>query len=157
MKETTWRSYEDVAVFLLDQICVEFGLQRVEGKQSVIGKRSGTIYEIDGKGILSDGEGFIIIECRRYNKARQNQERIGGLAYRIIDTGANGAIIVSPLGLQKGAKKIASAEKISCVHLNKDCNALSYILKFLNEVMIGLHETAAEQVSIQSITWEKVE
>ena len=28
---------------------------------------------IDGKGVAAGGEGFVIIECRRYTKDRHNQ------------------------------------------------------------------------------------
>src|SRR5882724_6794049 len=37
-----WQSYEGVARYLLDQFAAEFGLDRVEGKQNVLGKESGT-------------------------------------------------------------------------------------------------------------------
>ncbi len=33
-----WESYEEVAACLIDQFAYEFGLERVEGKQEVIGK-----------------------------------------------------------------------------------------------------------------------
>lgn len=107
-----WETYEEVAVYILDQIASNLGLERVEGKQHVYGSRSSTNWEIDGRGVNIDGEGFVIIECRRYTTSKQNQERVGGLAYRIIDTGASGGILVSPLGFQEGAKKIAAAEGI---------------------------------------------
>ena len=37
------------------------------------------------------------------------------MAYRISDTGAEGGIIVSPLGVQEGGKKIAETENIVTV------------------------------------------
>ena len=63
--------------------------------------------------MYKENEGFVIIECRRYTKSRQSQEKIGGLAYRILDTGARGGILISPLGMQEGASKIADVEKYS--------------------------------------------
>ena len=72
-------------------------LERVEGKQHVYGSLTTTDWEIDGKGLKVGDEGFIIIECRRYPKVKQNQEQDGGLAFRISDTGASGGIYVSPL------------------------------------------------------------
>jgi len=80
-----WQTYEEVATYLLNQIAEEFNLSRFEGKQKVIGKRSGTEWEIDAKGIKESDEMFIIVECRRYTKSKQTQEKIGALAYRIID------------------------------------------------------------------------
>ena len=138
-----WESYEQVGTYLLDQFAAEFGLDRVEGKQEVPGQRSGTSWEIDAKGVRQGNDGFMIVEFRRYTTSRQSQEKIGGLAYRIIDTGAKGGIIVSPLGLQEGAGKIAAAEGIVRVILNENCNRYEYMMQFLNQVMIGLHDTVS--------------
>ncbi len=99
--------------------------------------------EIDGKGVKAGNEGFIIIECRRYPKDRQNQEQVGGLAFRIIDTGASGGIYVSPLGFQEGAKKVAAATGIHEVKLGPDSTRTDYVLRFLNKVFIGMSDVAA--------------
>ncbi len=135
-----WKDYEEVAIYLLDQFKKEFGLIDVEGKQKISGYRSGTNWEIDAKGINEKGEGFIIIECRRYTTSKQNQEKLGSLAYRIMDTGASGGIIVDPLGLQEGAQKIAKSENI--IHVTIDANSTSdqFSMKFLNKIMLGLCE-----------------
>ncbi len=135
-----WKSYEEVGTYLLDEFAAEFGLDHVEGKQQVTGQRSGTSWEIDAKGIRQGNDGFVIVEFRRHTTSRQSQERMGGLAYRIIDTGAKGGIIVSPLGLQEGAEKIAGAEKVVIVTLNENCNRHEYIMEFLNKVMVGLQD-----------------
>jgi hypothetical protein len=148
-----WETYEEVATFLLNEFRDEFGLEKVEGKQSVLGLRSGTSFEIDAKGIKEGDEGFLIIECRRYTKSRQNQEKMGALAYRIIDTGAKGGIIISPLGIQEGAAKIAEKEKIINVILDENSTRESYIMSFLNEVMVGLSDTVevSDEVSVKVI------
>ncbi len=137
----SWKSYEEVATYLLDQFAGHFGLVRVEGKQKISGMRSGTEWEIEAKGIRGGKhEGFVIIECRRYTTSKQNQERLGSLAYRIIDTGAAGGILVSPLGLQEGAAKIAASEKTIEVQLNADCTPDKFVIKFLNKLMAGVKE-----------------
>jgi hypothetical protein len=136
--EKKWETYEDVAVYILDQIASELGLDKVEGKQDVYGSRSGTNWEIDGKGVKVGGEGFVIIECRRYTKSKQKQEQVAGLAYRIIDTGAAGGIIVSPLGLQEGAAKVAAAENIQEVHMDANSTHTDYVLQFLNHIFAGI-------------------
>jgi len=100
--QTSWKTYEEVATYLLQQNAKEFGLETIEPKQKIQGNKSGTIWEIDAKGVKSGNEGFVIIECRLYIASKQSQEKLGGLAYRIMDTGATGGIIVSPLGLQEG-------------------------------------------------------
>jgi hypothetical protein len=74
--KTTWKSYEEVAAYLLAQNAAEFGLKRVEGKQSIPGYRSGTSWEIDAKGIREGNEGFVIIECRSYTNSKQNQQKL---------------------------------------------------------------------------------
>lgn len=135
----SWETYEEVAAYLLNQIATEFGLDRFEGKQKVLGKRSGTEWEIDAKGVDEGNEVFFLIECRRYTTSRQNQEKLGSLAYRIIDTGAKGGIIVSPLGLQEGAAKLAQAENIYNVLLDKNSTRTEYVLKFLEKMWVGKH------------------
>ena len=144
-----WMSYEEVATYLINQFRDKFDLESVEQKQVVPGKISSTEYEIDAKGVCKENEGFIIIECRRYTKSRQSQEKIGSLAYRILDTGASGGILVSPLGMQEGASKIATAEKIVSVILDEKSTTHSYVMKFLNDVMIGLRDQAKFNESIQ--------
>ena len=140
----SWKSYEEVATYLLNQVASHFELARVEGKQKISGVRSGTEWEIDAKGILGGKrEGFVIIECRRYTTSKQNQERLGALAYRIIDTGAAGGILVSPLGLQEGAAKIAASEKIIEVQLNAHCTPDEFVIKFLNKLMVAIKERVA--------------
>jgi hypothetical protein len=138
-KPKTWKTYEEVATYLLNQIATEFGLDRFEGKQKVLGKRSGRKWEIDAKGIGEGDEIFFIVECRRYTTSRQNQEKLGSLAYRIIDTGAKGGIIVSPFGLQEGAAKLAHAENIYNVLLDENSTRTEYVLKFLEKMRIGKH------------------
>jgi len=137
---TAWKSYEEVAAYLLEQNAHEFGLKRVEGKQKIPGRRSGTCYEIDAKGIREGNEGFVIIECRCYATSKQKQENLGGLAYRIIDTGAVGGIIASPLGIQEGAAKIAASENILNVQLDANCTPTEFTMKFLNKLMSGIRD-----------------
>jgi Zn finger protein HypA/HybF involved in hydrogenase expression len=140
---TTWQTYEEVAAYLLNQFASEFSLERVEGKQKIKGNRSGTDWAIDAKGVRSGGEAFVIVECRRYKNKRQDQERLAGLAYRIIDAGAEGGIVVSHLGLQAGATKVAEAEGIISVRLDKDSTATEFSMQFLNKIFVGIHERAS--------------
>jgi restriction endonuclease len=136
-----WRNYEEVATYLLDQVASEFDLERVEGKQHVRGSLTTTDWEIDGKGVKVGDEGFIIIECRRYPKDKQNQGQVGELAFRIFDTGASGGIYVSPLGFQEGARKVAGATNIHEVKLRPDSTRTDYMLSFLNKVFLGSSDT----------------
>jgi hypothetical protein len=137
MTTEEWKSYEDLATYLLGQWADQFGLKRVERGGKIIGLRSGTEYSLDAKGFIKDGEGFLIIECRRYLRSKQKQEQMGGLAYRIIDTGAKGGFLVSPLGLQNGAKLIATAENIQEVLLGPESTTTDHVISFLNKILIS--------------------
>lgn len=148
-----WESYEEVATYLLSQFAQEFGLDRVEGKQEVVGQRSDTTWEIDAKGVRQGNTGFVIVECRRYTTSKQNQEKVGALAYRIIDTGADGGILVSPLGLQEGAERVAAAENIISVRLNEDCNRYEFVLGFLNQIILGMLDpiSIGEEIQVKLV------
>jgi len=152
-----WQSYEEVAQYLLNQFAEHFDLGHVEGKQIVAGN-SGTEWEIDAKGVSDEGEAFFIIECRRYTKSHLNQESIAALAFRIQDTGAKGGIIVSPLELQTGAKKVAAFANIQHVTLDPKSTTSDYVLKFLNQVFIGVTDsiTVTDSVHVQVIRDGKV-
>jgi hypothetical protein len=135
---TEWRSYEEVAQFLLNEMASRFGLGRVEGKQLVAGARTGTNWEIDAKGVREGDDGFLIIECRRYTTKGVTQEQMGALAYRVHDTGAAGAILVSPLDPQSGAQIVAQHEGIQHVQLSAESTTTAYVLRFLNEIFVVL-------------------
>lgn len=131
-----FETYEHVASYLLNQFASEFGLEYVEGKQSVEGKA--TSWEIDAKGIKKGGVGFLVVECRRYPKHKDNQKGVAALAFTIIDTGATGGIHVSPLGFQSGARKIANLKNIIEVKLDEKSTKHEFVLEFLNKVMVGI-------------------
>lgn len=139
-----WLRYEQLAEKLLNQIAHEFGLQSVERKQAVRGFRSNAKYIIDAKGIIEGGEGFFIVECKHYKKSskgkmkRIDQGKVSDLAYRIIDTRADGAILVGPMGFQAGAEKIADAENIISVRLNQDATPSDFVMQFFDKMRVGI-------------------
>jgi hypothetical protein len=143
-----WLSYEELAACLLNRLAKEFGLEFVEGKQEVQGNRSGTTFEIDAKGIIEGGERFFIVECKRYPTKRVDQGELSGLAYRILDTGADGAIFVSPMGLQEGAKKIAAAENLLSVQLHENSTPTDFAMQFLNNIYMGLRVVAKSSACV---------
>lgn len=151
MPEKEWKTYEEVAAYLLDKFANHFGVGRVEGKQLVAGA-SGTEWEIDAKGCSDDGSHFIVVECKRYTKSGISQATTAGLAWSILDMGASGGIIVAPIGLQEGAKKVAAKADIHEVILNQNATTIDYILKFLDQVCLGISDTvnvsAAEQLTV---------
>src|SRR4051812_35916433 len=117
MADKTWRTYEEVAQYLLNQFAEHLGLERVEEKQKIVGKLSGREIEIDGRGVKVGDTGFVILECKRY-KDRVEAEKLEALAFRITDAGATGGVVVSPMGLQAGAAKIAASQNIVSARLN---------------------------------------
>ncbi len=145
-----FETYEQVATFLLNAFAEHFGLKTVEGKQDVGGLLSGTSWEIDGKGVKADGKGFIIVECRRYTTSKPKQRDLAGLAWSILDTGADGGIIVTPLGIQEGAAKVGDAAGIVSVRLDASSTTTDYVLKFLNKVMVGGSVTLAMKAALSA-------
>ncbi|PXX94649.1 restriction endonuclease [Halomonas sp. LBP4] len=135
-----WETYEQVATDLLNRFAMEFNLGHVEGKQLVPGQ-SGTKWEIDAKGIELGGDGFVVVECKRFTKGHVNQEVIGGLAFRIQDTGANGGVIVTPLGYQEGAKKVAEHAGIVTAKLSAEATRSDYVLEFLDKILVGVSDS----------------
>ena len=150
MADQQWRSYEEVAAYLLEQFAGHFGLGRFEGKQAVPGD-SGTEWEIDAKGYSEDGKTFVVVECKRYTKTGISQAITGALAWSIQDTGASGGILVSPIGLQAGARNVAARAGIHEVILRQDSTTTDYMLNFLNEIFLGVSEKVTVSVS-ESIT-----
>jgi len=139
--QKAWQTYEEVAAYLLNRFAKEFGLKFVEGKQKIQGRRTGTTWEIDAKGVAEGG--FFIVECRRYLRSKQSQKDVGALAFSIIDSEAAGGIIVSPLGLQEGAAKIAAANNIIIVKLNANSTPTDFGLRFLQRILLSVRITAS--------------
>ena len=134
---TDWSRYEVAAKQIIERLRTEFGFSTVEGKQLLDGK-SGTQWEIDAKGLKEDASTFVIIECRRYTTSRLKQENIAAVAWRIVDVGASGALVVSPLGLQDGATKVAAATGIRAVRLPADATLEKFVVEFLGNLYASL-------------------
>lgn len=132
------RTYEEVAAEILGRLRQELGLSSIAGKQSVPGHLSGTQWELDAKGVKEGSDAFVIVECRRYTTSRIKQEAVAALAWRIQDTGAAGALLVSPLGFQEGAQKVAAAANVVSVVLTADATPQQFVLSFLNNLYVGI-------------------
>jgi hypothetical protein len=121
---------------------------------------SGADWEIEARGVVGNGEGFVIVECRRHTTRKLVQESVAGLAYRIIDTGASGGILVTPLDLQSGANEVASHSNIQHVILDPNSTKMEYVLRFLNRTFIGRGDTCSllmkESASVEIIQDGKV-
>lgn len=139
MSNKPWMTYEQVAIHLLDRMSKHFGVGRFEGKQVVSGS-SGAIWELDGKGCMDSGSGIVVVECKRHVDRGINQATVAALAFTIRDLGADRGILVSPLGLQDGARKVASHANVVEVVLDQNSTTTDYLLSFLNQIHIGWSE-----------------
>lgn len=159
MSSPDWKKYEAASRKIIQILCDEFGIASVQGETKLIGK-CGTEWSVEGTATLINGEGFLVLECRRYKTKRLNQEALGGLAYRIQDTGAAGGIIVSPLPLQKGAQYIAEAENIIPIQIESWSTAEYYLAKILGKTFrgIGVKDSIfSAQVRVISIELNSIE
>lgn len=136
MSEKRWETYEEVAQYLLNRLAEQFGVGKFEGKQVVPGQ-SGTSWEIDAKGCTDGNKRILVVECKRHTKSGIPQAIVAALAYTIQDVGADGGFLVSPLGLQEGAKKVAATAKIVEVKLDENSTTTEYIMQFLNQFHFG--------------------
>jgi hypothetical protein len=127
------KPYEEVSRQILHEQREYFDLERVEGKQDVPAL-NGTSYEIDAVAYRKGDEMLVLFECRDRNK-RLDQEAVNGFAYRILRTQAATGYIVTPIGLQAGAKLVADYEKIDQIIIPRGATPENYVVRFLNHVL----------------------
>ena len=152
LEPKSWKSYEELASHILSHFADIVGISSVQAKQRLQGQ-SGTCWEIDAKGICSDGAGFLVIECKERHSSRLNQDIIATLAYKVQDVGAAGAVIITSIGLQKGAKKVASKKGFHIVYLPKESAFEDFVARCGNRVVRRLPtEQAACSSSVVSAT-----
>jgi len=142
----SWLEYENLARRVLADMRDVLGIATVEAKQSLDGKSSVT-WEIDAKAWLQGIEGFLVVEARRHTTAGLKQEDLAALSYRIKDVGAAGGIVVTPLPLQKGAKAIATSERIAHVRLTAESTTEQYLAEFLGRRFFGVSAADSIQLS----------
>lgn len=159
-KSPDWKSYEEIAAYVLNQCAAQFGLSRVDGKQDVAGK-SGTDWEVDARGWTEGDTAHFLVECKKHEKTAISQAITGSLAYQILDTDASGGFLVSPLGLQSGAKKVAASNNIHEIKLDPRSTTSTYFGEWLGKLHVGFTEElnlqASEHLLIKSIDKEGVE
>ncbi|WP_175701133.1 restriction endonuclease [Burkholderia ambifaria] len=150
--DPTWKSYEQIAEFVLNQCANEFGLSRFEGKQDVAGK-SGTDWEVDARGWTEGDSAHFVVECKKHSNTAISQAITGSLFCTIRDTDAAGGFLVSPHGLQSGAKKLAASTNIHEIKLDPRSTTAAYFGEWLGKLRIGLSETISfsERILIKKI------
>lgn len=145
-KRRLWSNYEDLSRYVLEQLRGRLGLAAVEQKQLLHGVDSGTDWEVDAKCIRDGDAAILIVECRRY-KSRLTQEALAAVAYRIRDTRAAGGFTVSPMKLQKGAKKVADASGVLHIQLSADSTPNAWFAQIEDVFHVGFVDTMNVQVS----------
>ena len=131
-----WKVYECTAEKILKQLAVYFDLKEIIGKEKISGS-SGTDWEIDVLAISNLSEKYVLIECR-LTKARQTQEKMGALAFKLQDTGAKSGIIVTPNPLQKGAALVANANNITHFKLSSHSTPNNFFAESLGKLFLGV-------------------
>ena len=129
--------YEEVTRTILDACREQLGYKEVRPKGKIPGE-SGTQWEIDATCYSVEDDGMILVECRRHTTKTIDQEQVGGLVFRIIDTGAEGGLMVTPLGYQEGATLVAKARKVTLATLNLDATETDYVLKVAERLFVGI-------------------
>jgi hypothetical protein len=73
--------------------------------------------------------------------SRVDQGTMGHFAFSIIDTRAAGGLLVTPIGYQEGAAKVANASKIGMATLNPDATDREYALRIAERLFAGFVDT----------------
>src|SRR5260370_27712594 len=128
MTSKSWQSYEELARYVLRYFSDQLGISDVEAKQRLVGA-SGTEWEIDAKGVGWGGTGFLVIECKQRTNARLSQATVGALAFTVQDLAAQGAVIVTSIGLQEGAEKVAKHCDFKSLFLTRESTFEAFVAK----------------------------
>jgi hypothetical protein len=132
-----WEKFEHAAEVVVRDLRLELGIERVEGKQKVLGA-SGSYWELDARAWIDGGRGFLIVEARRHTANGLSQESVIAIHGRTIEVGADGAIIVSPMPLQKGAELVARHYGIEHIKLDESSTAETYMAEYMGRTFYGL-------------------
>jgi hypothetical protein len=141
-------TYEEVAAVLLHQMAAEFGVPRGDGRQTARGKAPNWEIEVNGSAV--NGAMFLVVACRWHKTPHLSQAAMGGLAYRIEETGAQGGIVVRRLGVQDGAEHIAAAATMQTVHLDANHTGTDDLLTLFHQLrsVLAASASASEPMSV---------
>jgi hypothetical protein len=138
--------FEQTVRNILEQCRDALGYSRVDPKGKLPG-RSGTEWEIDSTAYLATSGDMVLVECRWRSKKRIDQEQIGGLVFRVQDTGAVAGLMVTSIGLQKGAELVAQANQIGIAKINPDATDRDYVLDIAGRLFHGIEAKGGLRVS----------
>ena len=129
--------YENITRQLLLDIREKLGLSdKLESQQRIQGN-CGTKWPVDLLAYDINTDKIVLVECRYRSKEKLKQDSdLAGFAYRIRDTNADRGIIVTTIGLQEGAEKVAEYENITPIKLTIDIgnNSKNYIAELSTQI-----------------------
>jgi predicted helicase len=153
--ERKWETYEEVARQLISDVRDYLKLGRIEEKQKVKGYITNTEWEVDVVAYNVDDGKLVLVECKHKSKSTLSQESLAGFAYRIKDTNADHGIIVTTIGLQEGAEKIAKAEKITLIRLDYNSTSENYIAQIANQIFIKMTDRVKMSDCVEMKLYDK--
>ena len=136
-KQHSWEKYEDYTSKILNDEMVHKYLEdyfnlvnlKIKPKEKILGKKTGTIWEVDGYGYDTNNQ-IILIECKHYSNRKVGQNKLAAFAYIIQDVGASRGIVVTTLEAQSGAIKVAEAENIGLLQLDYNSTDQNFVVRF---------------------------
>jgi hypothetical protein len=144
----TGKPYEDITRKIISENREFFGLNRVEPGPTSVPAIHGGKYKIEVLAYRKGDERLILFECRD-REDRLDQEETGGFAYRIQVTGAAKGYLVTPVGLQSGARIVADYEKIGQITIPRGATAGNYLARFLDQILLKSTENLGLGDSVQ--------
>jgi len=147
--QPSWQEYEKVTTQILNDERLKQHLNdyyelrdfQVSPKRKFPGEKTGTQWEVDGFGYDLNNK-LVLLECKHFSEKNINQNTVAAFAYIIKDIGADRGIIVTTLGLQSGADKVAQAESIGLIKLQYNSTENNYVIHFSNKTPPNLTTVA---------------
>lgn len=130
-----WTIYEDAVKRVISDMRALLGVEAVGDKQKIPGV-DGATYELDAVA-WTDAEGsFLLVEAKQHKRGL-SQDTVNAVVYKLMKVGASGAIIVTPVPLQRGAKKAADFDGVIHIILSADSTPEDYLAEYLGKCFLG--------------------
>jgi hypothetical protein len=78
-----WEEYEATVKTVVADLGEQLNVAYAEGKQTIF-TDTGSSFEIDAKAWCKDGDGYLIVEAKRHNRAGPSKDVVASLGYKII-------------------------------------------------------------------------
>lgn len=131
-----WAAYEEAAKRIVSNLRTLLGVVHVGDKQRLPGI-DGATYELDAVAWTDDAGSFLLIEAKRHKRGL-TQDTINSVIYKFIKVGASGAIVVTPMPLQRGAKKAADFDHVIHIKLSADSTPEDYLAEYMGKRFLGV-------------------